>query len=129
MSLDDLFVEIDNHIIMLKTFLEYKNKDGICIVSQSEIAMRINKNKTWVSKAIKRLNAEDTCIEQIEKGKYKIYYTNIKENGVFPKVIKLLSDKATLSDFCEKGILLREKYGFTKKTIQIFTGYLGFLCS
>ena len=129
MTLNDFLIEIDYHLIMLETILEYKNEEGICVVSQSEIAMRINKNKTWVSKAIKRLNAEDTCIEQIGKGKYKIHYTNIKENGVFPKVIKLMTDKATLSNFCEKGVLLREKYGISKRTIQIFTGYLGFLCS
>ena len=127
MTLNDFLIEIDYHILMLETILEYKNEDGVCAVSQFEIATRINKKQSWVSKAIKRLNAEDTCIEQIEKGKYKIHYTNIKENGVFPKVIKLMMDKATLSNFCEKDVLLREKYGINKRTIQIFSGYLGFL--
>ena len=79
MTFDDFLIEIDYHVLMLKTILEYKNEDGICAVSQFEIATRINKKQSWVSKAIKRLNAEDTCIEQIEKGKYKIHYTNIKE--------------------------------------------------
>jgi hypothetical protein len=38
-------------------------------------------------------------------------------------------DKATLSNFSEKDVLLREKYGISKRTIQIFSGYLGFLNS
>ena len=129
MTLDNFYIEIEHHIKMLETILEYINEDGICIVSQSEIAARINKNKTWVSKAIKRLNAEDICIEQIEKGKYKIHYTNIKERGVFPKIIKLIVDKADPSNFLEKDDVLREKYGVSKRTVQIFTGYLGFICS
>ena len=129
MTLNDFLIEIDYHILMLETILEYKNEDGVCAVSQFEIATRINKKQSWVSKAIKRLNSEDTCVEQIEKGKYKIHYTNIKEHGVFPKIIKLMIDKATLSNFREKEVLLREKYGISKRTIQIFSGYLGFLSS
>ncbi len=70
MTFDDFIEEVRHHELMLKVMLEYQNADNICEVSQSEVAHRINKNKTWVSKAIERLNAEDLCVEQIKNGKY-----------------------------------------------------------
>ena len=129
MTFDDFIEEVRHHELMLKVMLEYQNADNICEVSQSEVAHRINKNKTWVSKAIERLNAEDLCVEQIKNGKYKIHYVNIMDRGVFYKIFKLVLDKLTLRDFTDRKILLAEKYGLSRKTIQIFTGYLGFLQS
>ena len=52
-----------------------------------------------------------------------------KDRGVFSKIIKLMVDKSTHPDFTDRNDLLTEKYGITRKTIQIFTGYLGFLNS
>ena len=92
-----------------------------------KIAENIDKNSTWVQKAIKRLNAEDLCIEMIDKGIYKVHYTNIKERGVFPKVLEMLIDKAALPNFTDKEILLTEKYGVTKETVAVFRGYIGFM--
>lgn len=121
--------EINYHEIMLKTMLEYKNQQDLCIVTHKELSERLGKNITWISKAIKRLNAEDICVEMIDKGIYKVHYTNIKEQGVFPKILQLINDKITIQDFNEKGTLIREKYNVSKKTVQIFVGYLGYLCS
>lgn len=123
----ELGLEINYHILMLETFLEYESENGICIVSQKEIAKKIGKNSPWVTKAIKRLNAEDLCIEMIEKGVYKIHYTNIRERGVFPKVLQLIIDKATLPNFIDKNTSIMEKYGVTKETVAVFRGYIGFL--
>ena len=127
MNFEDFDREIDFHILMLKTFLEYENENGICIVSQKEIAENIGKNTTWVQKAIKKLNAEDLCIEMIDKGMYKVHYTNIRERGVFPKVIQMLIDKETSPDFINKNTSIMEKYGVTKETVAVFRGYIGFL--
>ena len=129
MTFEKFFEEICHHKLMLEVMLEYQNEDNICVVQQSEIARRINKNTTWVSKAIKRLNAEDLCVEQIKNGEYKIHYANIMERGVFPKITKLMLNKFLPKDFEDKKLSLAEKYDLNKKTIQIFTGYLGFLQS
>ncbi len=127
MALKDLIIEIEYHKIMLSTILEYKNKDGICRVSQMEISKKIHKNHPWVQKAIKRLNAEDNCIEMVKKGEYIIHYTNIEERGVFPQIIRLIKEKSYNQDFTERNRLLTEKYGVTEKTIDVFRGYLALL--
>jgi len=119
--------EIYYHELLLESILKYKTADGICEVSQSVIAKEIHKNKTWVQKAIHRLNAEDTCIEMIKKGTYKIHYTNIRERGVFPKILMLIEEKKYNPDFTESDILLTEKYHVTKKTVAIFTGFCSLL--
>ena len=55
MTFDDFLIEIDYHVLMLKTILEYKNEDGICAVSQFEIATRINKKTILGIKSDKAL--------------------------------------------------------------------------
>ena len=127
MALKDLVIEIIYHKIMLSTILEYKGEDGICRVSQMEISKKIHKNHPWVQKAIKRLNAEDNCIEMVKKGEYIIHYTNIEERGVFPQIFKLIEEKAHNPNFTERDKLLTQKYGVTEKTIDVFRGYLALL--
>lgn len=123
----DFSMELKFHEIMLFEILRHENEKGICIVSQKEIAENIGKNTTWVQKAIKKLNAEDLCIEMIDKGMYKVHYTNIRERGVFQKVIQVLIDKETSPDFINKNTSIMEKYGVTKETVAVFRGYIGFM--
>lgn len=127
MALKDILEEIEYHKILLSTMLEYESQDGICRISQKELSEKIHKNQPWVQKAIKRLNAEDTCIEMIKKGEYIIHYTNIEERGIFPKVIQLLEEKIHNPIFAEKNKLLIEKYNVNEKTVDVFRGYLALL--
>ncbi len=127
MAIYDFMKEIDCHEQLLQTILQYKNEDGICRVSQAEIAKHIRKNKTYVAKAIHRLNAEDTCIEMIRKGEYIVHYTNIRDRGVFPKIAYLIAEMAGNPEKYNNEILIREKYNVTKKTVSIFTGYLSLI--
>ena len=128
MALFDLNVEIYYHEKLLQTILEYKNDDGICKVSQAELAKRLGKNQGYVCKAIKRLNAEDNCIEMIKNGEYIIHYTNIRERGVFPKIHYMLTEKLANPEKYENNVKLCEKYNATKQTVSIFTGYLALIC-
>ena len=125
MTLYNLMKEIDYHEQLLKVVLEYKCNDGICRVSQAEIAKRMGKNHTYVVKAIKRLNAEDNCIEMIKNGEYIVHYTNIRERGVFPKILYLFTEKIAYPERYNDEYRLQEKCNLKKKTVQIFTGYLG----
>lgn len=127
MALYDFMKEIEYHEQLLQTILEYKNEDGICRVSQAEIAKRMKKNQPYIAKAIHRLNAEDNCIEMIKKGEYIVHYTNIRERGVFPKITYLITEKIGNSEIYKNELLLREKYNVTTKTVQIFVGYLSLI--
>ena len=127
MSLLDFKEEIDCHEKLLKTILEYKDAEGICKVSQTELAKRMGRNQGYICKAIKRLNAEDQCIEMIKNGEYIVHYTNIRERGVFPKVTYLLTEKIANPEKYEDNIKLYKKYNATKETVHVFTGYLALI--
>lgn len=127
MAMQDLMEEIEYHEKLLKTMLEYEDENGICKVSHEELSKRIKKNRPWIAKALKRLNAEDNCVEMINKGEYIIHYTNIKQRGLFPKIFLILIDMEIDIEHYKSEGLLTEKYNITQKTANIFRGYLALI--
>ena len=128
MALEDFAKEIEYHEKLIHTMLEYQDEKGICKVSHATLAERLKKNQPWVAKAIGRLNAEDQCIEMINKGEYIVHYTNIKERGVFPQIGMLIFEMAYNNEVYHNKQLLSEKYNVTEKTVNIFRGYLALIC-
>lgn len=128
MSFKDFEKEIEYHEELLRTMLEYEDDKGICIVSHATLSKRLNKNQPWIAKAMKRLNSEDNCIEMIEKGKYIIHYTNIRERGTFHQIGKLLYEMITNQELYQDKQLIHKKYNVSKKTANVFRGYLALIC-
>ena len=60
---------------LINTMLEYKNKDGVCMVSQTELAKRLSLSQSNIGNAIKKINVEDLCVEMICPGMYVIHYS------------------------------------------------------
>ena len=62
---------------------------------------------------------------QCNDGICRVHYTNIRERGVFPKILYLFTEKIAYPERYNDEYRLQEKYNLKKKTVQIFTGYLG----
>ena len=105
--------------------IEAKNKAGISQLSQPEMARLMSRSQTWVRKAIKRINTEDTCIEKIAPGKYVVHYSNIMDQGVFFEIMKLIIDCYNTPElFHIKDSIIATERGIKVKTVQMFKAYL-----
>ena len=110
---------------LINIMLEYKNEDGICMVSQTELAKRLSLSQSNIGNAIKKINVEDLCVEMINPGMYVVHYINLLERGTFSCIWKLLIDASQnykLVFECDDSIAKR--YGFKLKTVQMFKAYV-----
>jgi lipopolysaccharide export LptBFGC system permease protein LptF len=70
-----LFIEsVKNHQKLVNILADARDENNISHISQSEMARLIGHSQTWVVKAIKRLNTEDTCVEMLASEKYVVHY-------------------------------------------------------
>ena len=110
---------------LIDTMLEYQNKDGICVVSQVELAKRLSLCQTNISDAIKKINTEDLCIEQLSPGFYKIHYTSLLERGTFSCIFRLMLDLRENPNLAfEKDKSIANRYRYKLKTVQMFKAYI-----
>ncbi len=123
---NSLFIEsVNNHQRLVDILVQYRDENGISLISQPQMARLMNHSQTWVAKAIKRLNTEDVCIEMIASGKYVVNYTNILAQGVFNEILKLIVEvDGSPTLFHETDSTLAIKRGVKVKTIQMFKSYL-----
>ena len=77
---------------LIDVMLEYENNEGICVVSQTELAKRLSLAQTNISNAIKKVNVEDLCVEMLYPGFYKVHYKNLFERGTFSCIWNLMLD-------------------------------------
>lgn len=79
------------------------NKDisGISVISQKEIAEKLNISQTLVSKCLIRLEKSDKCIEKIKSGVYRVNHIDMKKYGVYPKAIKYIYSALRFDFFLE----------------------------
>lgn len=126
MNYESLFADsLKLHQRLVDILVEARDENGFSLISQPEIAVKIGRSQTWVANAIKRLNTEDTCIEFISNGKYKLHYDNLLLSGVFSKVLLLIRDtQLNPSMFGKKDSIIAEEYGFSIKTVQMYKAYL-----
>jgi hypothetical protein len=75
---------------VINIMLENEGSDGICRVTQKEIAEKLGKSQCGVGKTIKQLNRIDQCIEIIGRGMYIVNHKDLSINGPFVKVIQLM---------------------------------------
>lgn len=113
------------HQKLVDSILEFKGEDGVCRVSQMELARLVDRCQTWVSSAIRRINTEDVCIEQIGFGAYIVHYRDLMEKGVFSEIMKLM-----MIAFLNPSIVktpdkeIAEMRGIEVKTVQMFKAYV-----
>lgn len=105
--------------------LEHKNEDGICIISQKEIAQKLSLTPSNISAAIDRINIEDMCIEKISPGKYIVHYKNLLERGTFLCIKNLIIDATKDHQLLiESNESIATRYGYKPSTIQMFKAYI-----
>lgn len=110
---------------LINVMLEYENEDGVCVVSQAELAKRLSLAQTNISDAIKKINVEDLCIEKLSAGLYKVHYNNLFERGTFSCIWRLLIDSSKNQELVfEKNKNISERYGYKLKTVQMFKSYI-----
>lgn len=116
---------LELHQKLINILVEARDENGISLISQPEMAKKINRSQTWVANAIKRLNTEEICIELISSGKYKVNYEDLLSQGVFSKILFLI--KNTFSDptlILKKDSEIANEYGFNIKTVQMYKSYI-----
>ena len=110
---------------LINVMLEYKNEDGVCMVSQTELAKRLSLSQSNIGNAIKKINVEDLCVEMICPEMYVIHYINLLERGTFSCIWNLLLDAAQNYELVfERDDSIAERYGFQLKTVQMFKAYV-----
>lgn len=82
-------ISMKNYQDLVNVIKEYSSSDGICWLSQSEIASLLNKSQTWVSHTIRRLNSEEVCIER-SNGGYSLRFDDIYNRGTCSKILNLM---------------------------------------
>jgi hypothetical protein len=115
---------------LIDVMLEYENDEGVCVVSQTELAKRLSLAQTNISNTIKKVNIEDLCIEILSPGFYKVHYKNLLACGTFSCIWNLMLDaKKDYRLVFEKDQVIADRYAYKLKTVQIFkscikTGWL-----
>ena len=113
-----------NHQKLVDTILEFKDEDGICRISQPELARLLNKSQTWVCSAIKQINTEDTCIEMVGTGKYVIHYNDLLSKGVFSEIATLIETFLENPEILNiQDLKIAEAGNIKLKTVQMFKAY------
>lgn len=123
---NSFFIEsIQAHQRLVDILIESKNEDGISELSQPKLAKLMNHSQLWISKALKRINTEDICIEMIARGKYVVHYTNLYTQGTFSEILKLINDFSETKElfFLEDSKIAADR-GINVETVQLFKTYM-----
>ena len=120
-----LFIEsLTNHQRLIDVLLEHKNVEGICVISEEELSIAMNRSWGWIKKAICRINTEDLCVERIATNRYRVHYKNLLEQGVFFLIAKMIINIAYNPYMLHwKNDELMQKFGCTLKTVQMYRAY------
>lgn len=119
---------IEKHEKMLDFMISHKDADGICTLSQGDIAEHLGVGRTTVKNMIDRLNTLDDCVEKVGRSKYKVHYTELREQGIFreilwclPQVLLWISDGTSAKiNYIEKA----KRLNTTIKVVSIIEGYI-----
>ena len=114
-----------NHQRLVDILDQYSDVNGVAIIPKPNLARLVNRSQSWITQAIKRINTEDICIEVVTPGKYILHYTNLLEQGVFAKIMRLILEYHNSPEmFYERDSVMASSRGLRLKTIQMFKAYL-----
>jgi len=112
---------------VLELLLIHKGTDGICRISQSEIALRLGLSQTAIAKRFKNLRKFGAIEKVGHQNAYVVHHTNLLEHsplGLTLKLAHLLDVRPELiSDYNAQAEVLGASYN----DIQIARGYLSYL--
>lgn len=120
------YQSLNEHQLFVDILLANTGSDGLIYLSQTQMAKLIGKSQTLVSSYIKQLNRIDQCICQVSRGVYKLNYSNIANNGIFP-IIKTSLAKIMVSTSAYQYLSSVEKadyLGVDIKLIPVIEAYL-----
>jgi len=114
------------HQELVNTIIENADEQGVCRLSQKELALKVGKSQAWLHKAISKINGEDICITY-KPCSYRVAYNDLSKQGVFSKIITLMRE--TLSGnyefiFSAKEVDVAQRYNIKVKTLQMFKAYI-----
>ena len=114
-----------NHQAFLDTLLEFKDKDGICIVTQNELMEATGRCWTWITKAITRLNLVELCIEKIGKSQYIVHYDDLWKRGTFSLIFRMMCDSYENPDIIQHNdFRIMDMYFCSRKIVQMYRAYM-----
>jgi len=114
-----------NHQDFLDTLLQFKDKDGICRVTQNELMNATGRCWTWITKAVNRLNLVELCIEKIGKSQYVIHYEDLRERGTFSLIFKMMCDSYENPDIIQHSdFRIMDMYSCSRKVVQMYRAYM-----
>ena len=119
-----LDITIKNHQELVDLLISYRNKNGVCSLSQIEIAQKLNRCPSWVSQAIRRLNREEPCIVKIPSG-YLVNFDDITTQGTFFLIIQAMQYLSNNPNkFNENEVDVATEIGIKRDTLQTAKTYL-----
>ena len=122
---DTLFIEsVKHHQDLINHLLTYKESDGVCRVCKSQLMLDTRRNWIWITKAIKRMNTEEVCVQQVGTGEYIVINELLFESGVFARILHMLMDTYESPEIVRmKDAELMAKYSCKLKTVQMYRAY------
>jgi len=117
------FLEVVAHYqYLIDIILENSDSDGVCRLSQAELAKKANRSQAWVHSTIAKVNREEECIAHTTRH-YRVIHKNMLKHGTFPKILMLLH-KTEKEEFDyiwnAREVEVARKYGIKVSTLQMF---------
>lgn len=92
--------------------------------TRKDLADEMKVSVPWIDKARKQVNTEDECIVCTKNG-LKTRYTDIKKQGVYSKIIKMIDDTEIIFPFCLfTNKELCKIFEVNEKTVWMYRAFL-----
>lgn len=115
---------------LVNLLLENKGEDGICRIIQSDLALKLNRSTTKISKCINRLINFDRCIEKVKSGEYIVNEPDLYRAGPFIRCFAILAFLKENPEISYLDYIKQAKFlGITVKELQMAYGYLFLMIS
>ena len=125
MTKKTLFLEsLENHQKLIDILLECQNQEGICVISEKQLSIAMDRSLTWVQKAINQINREDLCVEFVGRDRYIVHYDDLIKRGVFNVVFRMMIDTfENIEILGWTNAQLMDCYGCKLQTVQMYRAY------
>lgn len=121
---------IEKRIDML-TMFQYLSEQNNGVVTDEMIRDYGGKYMLYYDRYIKQLNLCDTCIDVFPLSRtswhVKVYYTNIRERGIYSKFLKMRVDFLLNPElFNLTRVEVAQKYDISTAAVMVFMGYISY---
>ena len=121
--------EVIEKRIDILTMFQYLSEQNNGVVTNEMIRDYGGKYMLYYDKYIKQLNLYDLCIEVSPLSQtswyVKVYYTNIKDRGIYSIFLKMRMDFWLHPELFElKRVDMAQKYNISLEAVKVFMGYI-----